>query len=182
MIKIKINKDENLLHEVKIDKIENNTIYLTISPRWSKSDLIEKIRKVIDAHFENKIKKDYFWRATNNPKEIEQIKKGEMAKSYNYADGYFEDGISVADHLGYVMIGGYKYGYRVRGKVISEGSDGEYVLDPKTMEFVDKKPRTINDIRKKEHKEYFKELQKAVEEEGLNFEDYRKQNYDWSEI
>ena len=70
-------------------------------------------------------------RFTNNKNEIALVESG-LLRSKNHADNTFEKGVSVADGAHYSVCG-YKYGYVVTGKVIGEGSDGEPLLDVKTM-------------------------------------------------
>jgi hypothetical protein len=87
-----------------------------------------------------------YLRCTNNKAEVKLIKSGELRPSINHADNTNEKGLSVADHLGYIL-SGYKYAYRVTGTVISTGSDGEYILDMSTLQPVDKTPKTVDAIR-----------------------------------
>lgn len=75
---------------------------------------------------------DRYFRFTNNPEEIALARAGQLRNSMNHADGFQEKGLSVADHVQY-SIAGYKYGYPVMGKWLAWGSDGEPLLDPKTI-------------------------------------------------
>lgn len=82
-------------------------------------------------------KKDYFIRATNNKDEIVIAKRGELRPSQNHRDHFIESGLSVADHYGYAESGSYLYAYKVKGRIVSSrGTDGEMLLDPKTVEVV----------------------------------------------
>lgn len=133
---------------------------------------------MIDDYFKDKMaKKDYFWRGTDNKEEIELILSGTINPSINHADGTKETGLSVADHLGYIMTLGYKYGYRVKGKVVGYGSDGEPILDLKSLEVLDSKPRAIEDIKNKEEKEFFDNLKKVVKSEGWTWKQYQSATF-----
>lgn len=73
-----------------------------------------------------------FFRFTNNPLEVDIAKSSSLRNSINHADNTVESGVSVAmrPHYG---IQGYKHGYRLDGDVVGYGSDGEPLLDPKTI-------------------------------------------------
>lgn len=75
---------------------------------------------------------DRYFRFTNNPDEINLARAGQLRNSMNHAEGFHEKGLSVADHVHY-GIAGYKYGYPVMGRWLAWGSDGEPLLDPKTI-------------------------------------------------
>jgi hypothetical protein len=77
-------------------------------------------------------KKSKMIRFTNNKNEVALVESG-LLRSKNHADNTFEKGISVADGAHYSVCG-YKYGYAVTGEVIGTGSDGEPLLDVKTMQ------------------------------------------------
>jgi hypothetical protein len=141
---------------------------------YQPAELNQVIRDQILAYFDGQMPKhDYFWRGTNSKDEIELIKRGEINCSLNHADGHRERGLSVADGLHYVMMQGYKYGYRIRGIVIGHGSDGEPVLDISTLEPVDGKPRTVKSIASREEKAYFKAQEQALKAAGWTVEQYR---------
>lgn len=78
-----------------------------------------------------------FWRMTNNTKEPRLAAAGQLRRSRNHADGFDEKGVSVADGAHYTMAG-YTHGYRVTGEVVGLGSDGEPLLDPKTIRVLSK--------------------------------------------
>jgi len=73
-----------------------------------------------------------YFRFTNNPNEIQIAKAGALRNSINHADNTIESGVSVAQRPHY-GIQGYKHGYQLTGDVIGYGSDGEPLLDPKTI-------------------------------------------------
>lgn len=83
-------------------------------------------------------KYDHFFRFTNNKNEVNLANQGALKPSMNHADNFAEAGVSVADgpHYG---IQGYKYGYPVKGDVIGYGSDGEPLLNPKTLQVMTEK-------------------------------------------
>lgn len=91
-----------------------------------KQMVCEKVWAMIMAEKQSKM-----IRFTNNKNEIALVEQG-LLRSKNHADNTFEKGISVADGAHY-SICGYKYGYVVSGDVIGTGSDGEPLLDGKTM-------------------------------------------------
>jgi hypothetical protein len=93
--------------------------------------ILSDVSDAIKATF-NQESNDYFWRFTNNKNELVLIKSGELRKSINHADGSCEKGLSVATHSGY-SCQGYNYGYKITGTVIDYGSDGEPVLDIKSL-------------------------------------------------
>ncbi len=68
--------------------------------------------------------RDYWFRCTDNPEEASMTD----IKSKNQRDGITEAGMSVSEHTGYQMWGGYKYIYPVTGDVVGTGSDGEPLL------------------------------------------------------
>jgi hypothetical protein len=80
----------------------------------------------------NQESNDYFWRFTNNKNEIALIKAGTIHRSNNFITNELEKGLSVATHSGYACQG-YNYGYKIAGTVIDYGSDGEPVLDIKSL-------------------------------------------------
>jgi hypothetical protein len=98
------------------------------------------VRNAIYQHFsklkDEAIAKKYgpgFWRATNNAKEHELAASGALSVSMNHAEGSREAGLSVSNTLGYAGLNGYKGVYCVTGDVVGTGSDGEPVLDVKTV-------------------------------------------------
>lgn len=88
---------------------------------------------------------DHYFRFTNNADEIALARAGLLRPSMNHVDKVREAGLSVADGPHY-SINGYKYGYRLRGDRIGTGSDGEPLLDPKTLLLMDEKMRPAAQI------------------------------------
>jgi hypothetical protein len=91
------------------------------------SDVSDAIKAAFNAE-----SNDYFWRFTNNKNEIALIKSGTIRCSKNFAANELENGLSVAIHRGY-SCQGYNYGYKITGTIINYGSDGEPVLDIKSL-------------------------------------------------
>jgi hypothetical protein len=148
-------------------------------PGWgyTRAELDDKIRELLDAFFTARLtarlpQSDYYWRATNNADEIKLIKRGQLHPSRNHADGMAERGLSVADHLGYTMLG-YRYAYRVRGRVIGVGSDGEPILDIATLQPLDRAPRPIQDVERREGEQRRATLRAILAEIGWSEEQYR---------
>lgn len=78
-------------------------------------------------------KYDHFFRATNRIDEPALAAAGQLRRSYNHADNFPEAGLSVAEGPEYVATAGYPYGYRLRGERIGTGSDGEPLLDVRSL-------------------------------------------------
>ena len=70
-----------------------------------------------------------FWRVSSDDKEKEYIRKGTIRPSVNHATGQKEDGLSVWEIPKYAR----KNMVRVSGEVIGIGTDGEPLLDVKTV-------------------------------------------------
>ena len=103
-----------------------------------------KIRGIIEAEtlrLAGYQKEGEFYRGTDNPKEIEYLKNGAMRASTNHMTGEKEDGVSVWESPKYP----FKYQYRVTGKVSGVGSDGEPLLDPKSIKLVSTKSYSVKD-------------------------------------
>lgn len=75
---------------------------------------------------------DVFVRVSNSPDDFTHLKSGTHRGSKNHATGEDEAGLSVAHHLEVPA----KYAYLVKGEVIGEGTDGEPLLDPKTVKIL----------------------------------------------
>lgn len=71
---------------------------------------------------------NFYFRATDNKKEISLIKENPNLKSKNSRDNFTEKGLSVSEHSRYKDFFNYKYVYVVTGKMIGYGSDGEPLL------------------------------------------------------
>jgi len=116
----------------KIFEIKNGIVYFrnTLGTLGDVRNYVnDYIRDIInDLLKEQKV----FFRFTDNKDEIKLVKNKELNNSRNYNTGREENGVSVSTHTGY-QIQDYKYGYAVTGNVIGYGSDGEPLLDPKTM-------------------------------------------------
>lgn len=91
------------------------------------------------------VKYDHFWRFTNNKDELPLAVAGKLRNSRNHAQGFSEEGLSVADGVHYLS-DGYKWGYPVKGQVVGYGSDGEPLLDPKTIEVLSRELQSARSI------------------------------------
>jgi hypothetical protein len=137
----------------------------------------EEVRYAIQEYFRAQIAPDYFWRATFNRQEVGLLRQGALRPSRNHADGHVEPGLSVATHLGYVAMMGYPYGYRIRGRVIGMGSDGEPILDLATLEALDARPRPVAAIQAREGRAYHTRLRRVLAAHGWSWEQYRAAFY-----
>lgn len=73
-----------------------------------------------------------YYRVTDNPKEEEYLKNGTIRASVNHRTGEKEDGLSCWEIPKYIG----KHLYRISGEIVGVGSDGEPVLDPKTVKLL----------------------------------------------
>lgn len=90
------------------------------------------------------VKDGQFYRGSDNKKELEYIKNGTLKASKNHMTGKSEDGVSVWESPKY----SFKYMYKVSGKVVGIGSDGEPVLDPKSIKLISNKSYGMSDYKK----------------------------------
>lgn len=75
-----------------------------------------------------------YYRGTNNPDEDQLVRDKELRPSLNHITNKREKGISVSD---VPDVGKYfRYLYKLTGKEIGIGADGEPLLDPTTVEFI----------------------------------------------
>ncbi|MDB4378628.1 minor capsid protein [bacterium] len=84
-----------------------------------------------------------YYRGTNNPDEIELVKAGTIRKSKNQLTGAYEEGLSVSD-VEAPLKKYFKYTYRVTGKEVGLGSDGEPLLDVNSLKIVSNKFKISN--------------------------------------
>lgn len=102
------------------------------------NDAFYKTRSIVEAEtlrLAGMRKEGEFYRGTDNKQEIEYLKAGTMRASTNHSTGEVEDGVSVWESPKY----SFKYTYRVTGEVSGIGSDGEPLLDPKSIKLVSTK-------------------------------------------
>jgi len=85
--------------------------------------------------FSESISKVYY-RGTNNKNEPHLLKKGKLKPSTNLLTNTKEKGLSVSDILEPIQQY-YDFVYRVTGKEIGIGSDGEPLLKLDSVKFVD---------------------------------------------
>lgn len=109
---------------------------------------------------------DHYFRSTNNKREIDLIKSGDIRPSRNHAEGFMEKGLSVADGPHYAGTAGYKYAYPIKGKAIGTGSDGEPVLDVRSLTPLWQAPRPVSDVLNKDARLAI-QLQKQLEMDRL---------------
>jgi hypothetical protein len=87
-----------------------------------------KIQEIIES------KQQIYYRGTNNPNEDSLIKNKEIRPSLDHITQKREQGLSVSD---VPSVGKYfKYLYKLTGKEIGLGADGEPLLDIDTVEFI----------------------------------------------
>lgn len=86
-----------------------------------------------------------FYRVTSNDKEAGYIKAGKIRKSKNHFTGEKEDGLSVWETIKYFD----KHLHKISGNVIGIGSDGEPILDTKSVKLIEE---DVSDIIKKREK------------------------------
>ena len=75
-----------------------------------------------------------YYRGTNNIDEPVLIHKKLINPSKNHLSGNHEKGLSVSDTLHVAKF--FKYVYKISGKEIGLGSDGEPILDINTIKFI----------------------------------------------
>lgn len=114
---------------------------------------------------------DSFYRLTNNANEAKIAKSGALRPSQNYVDNIIEPGVSVADGPHYAGQG-YKYGYRVKGDVVGRGSDGEPVLNPKTIQLLSNL-MPIDDLLALHSKMTKPALEAALQQRGWTLEQWQ---------
>lgn len=134
---------------------------IAINSNTQRSDTRRKITDMLENEIDalGGIRKDgVFWRVTGNAKEADYIRKGTIRASVNHMTNEVEDGLSVWERPKYFD----KFTERLTGEVISIGSDGEPLLDIKTV-------RLANDLGKS-----IKELQEEGRQKFLDL-------YGWTE-
>ena len=110
----------------------NVTYYVPWESPWGiTQDVRDTIRRAVESRVQPPPGNE-FYRLTNNADEVALARSGQLRPSRNYVENISEPGVSVADGPHYAGQG-YKYGYRVAGDVVGKGSDGEPVLNPKTL-------------------------------------------------
>lgn len=89
------------------------------------------------------INESVYYRGTDNISEPDLIKSGQLRNSTNKLTAKEESGVSVSDVPD--VKAHFKHMYKVTGKEVGIGSDGEPLLDPKTMKFVNWVNESTND-------------------------------------
>lgn len=111
------------------------------------TDVRERVKYAVETEVERlggASQPGVFFRGTNNPNEIQLLESGKLRNSKNHNTGESEDGVSVWDGMKYAS---HDYTYKVSGDIVGVGSDGEPILDPKTMKVVGGLKKT-SDYRK----------------------------------
>lgn len=140
---------------------------------YSRSDMVERIREAIEHHWASLLpRQEYFWRGTSNRREIALVRAGAIRASIDHASGRPEAGLSVAEHLGYAAML-YPLAYRVRGRVIARGADGEPVLALDSLQPIDRSPRAVRQIEEREGAARRAALGAALAAAGWTDEQYR---------
>ena len=101
--------------------------YVSYAAREVRYDALREIQAWIDARLPQPAEGVY-WRGTRRRDEASDLAAGIEIRSRNYADGELEAGLSVCETPAYIVTAGYQYGYRVTGRVVGTGSDGEPLL------------------------------------------------------
>lgn len=83
---------------------------------------------------EVKQRKKIYYRGTDNHDEDVLVGNKTLLPSLNHITNDREIGISVSDVPSVSKY--FKYMYKLTGKEVGEGSDGEPLLDPATIEFI----------------------------------------------
>lgn len=109
------------------------------------------------------------YRATNRREEYQDLKMGKQIVSRDHSSGRQEKGLSVATGLHYAARG-YKYVYRVKGRVAGFGSDGEpLLLDVKVVGKIKTSNSMISwDLKRGPTARKFKIYNSLAKETGLS--------------
>lgn len=120
-------------------KIQPNGIVDWLIPMWDSPDGRRIGWSIFNAAIFDEIQKSAgtlkageYWRFTNNKNEIKLLRAGELENSTNHAENICEAGLSASQYAGYGIMG-YRYCYKIAGTIIATGSDGEPVLDMKSI-------------------------------------------------
>lgn len=108
------------------------------------NEYVIKVKSMIEAEtlrLSGLKKEGEFFRGTDNAEEINYLRDGTIRASKNHMTGEQEDGLSVWESPKYA----FKYQYRVSGDVVGIGSDGEPLLDPKSVKLVSDKSYQMSD-------------------------------------
>lgn len=141
-------KTSGFLNGKYVGDENGNAIYsdgrIVLNDHDFNNDAFYKVRGMIEAEtlrLAGMQKEGEFYRGSDNKNELKYLKAGTMRASTNHMNGETEDGVSVWENPKYL----FKYMYRVTGDVSGVGSDGEPLLDPKTIKLVSTKSYGIED-------------------------------------
>ena len=163
-IPVEIVESPDVFFSVKLEK--GGHIRVVTDRYQDNGSFRDKIKNAIIDNF-NKLTRlkmglsdNEYWRFTNDPKEVLKVKSGKISPSRNYSNNVQEKGLSVSDGVGYGGSTDFKYGYRVKGKVVGAGSDGEPVLDIATLEVSGgiQSKKDIISAEKQAHDEVLKDI------------------------
>lgn len=90
--------------------------------------------KTFKEYLKEESNRKIYYRGTDNPDEENLVKTKTLRPSFNHVNNKQEIGISVSDVPDVKKF--FKYMYQISGIEIGEGSDGEPLLDPKSVKFV----------------------------------------------
>ena len=140
---------------------------------YSRSELAEAIREAIEQHWASLLpRQDWYWRGTTNRREIALIRSGAIRASIDHSSGRPEAGLSVALHFGYAAML-YPLAYRVRGRVVGRGADGEPVLALDSLQPLDRAPRPVREIEGREGAARRAALEAVLASAGWTEDQYR---------
>lgn len=126
--------------------------------RGRESYMQTRLMKKADEFF-SPLAEDEYIRVAHDPMDYEYARNKTLRESINHATGESEGGISVAKSPEFKG----KIAYYLKGKKIGIGTDGEPLLDPKSIE-VTSKPMTYEEMTQDLHKK----LEKIAQKYGLD--------------
>lgn len=133
--------DENTGTHTEITPENKNEL---VSKSFGKSDDFTKKHLVLSkTPLINTVNESVYYRGTDNINEPDLIKSGQLKNSTNKLTAKEESGVSVSDVPD--VKAHFKHMYKVTGNEVGTGSDGEPLLDPKSMKFVNWVNESTND-------------------------------------
>ena len=157
---------------VEIGKRGRITLMAPYKPFGQDYATREAVQNALDREFGVPTEEGVFYRYTNNAKEISIASRGELRPSVHQIDQIPERGVSVSIDPTYGVLA-YKYGYKLTGKVIGTGFDGEPILDPQTIKPLQKKLTPANEMS-----EAYRGGRKNTIEDGLKRLDWTRDQYE----
>lgn len=126
---------------------------IAVNYNTGNNDTIIKVKAMIENEIDKLagIRQDgVFYRVTENAKDANYIKTGKIRASINHMTGQKEDGVSCWERPKYFGT----YMERITGDLVGIGSDGEPLLDPKTIKLIGVNDIDIAEARKKGREEF----------------------------